>query len=173
MQFLLKNIKLLILDVDGVLTDGKLYYTMDGETQKVFHVKDGLGIKLALKHIEVAIISGNPSAIIERRAKDLGIKHCYTGISDKGSCIQNLSKELAINFSEIAFIGDDLNDLVAKEFVGLLIAPADAHKMVLEHADIVLQSKGGKGAVREFIDTLLHEHGVYTGYEKGIKEKNI
>ncbi len=169
----LKNLKLLVLDVDGVLTDGKLYYTAEGETQKVFDVKDGLGIKLALKEISVAIMSGNPSPIIERRAKDLGVKYCFVGIANKKDSLENLMKELTLTKKEVAYIGDDLNDLVVREIVGCFVCPVDAHKMILEKSDLILSSKGGEGAVREFIDMLLDAKGFSSNLKLGVKEKNI
>jgi len=172
MQEQLKNLQLLVLDVDGVLTDGKLYYTADGETQKVFDVKDGLGIKLALKEISVAILSGNPSPVIEKRAKDLGVRHCFVGIANKKDVLENLMKELTLTKKEVAYIGDDLNDLVVREIVGCFVCPVDAHKIILEKSDLVLSRKGGSGAVREFIDMLLDAKGSSSKFSFGVKEKN-
>lgn len=171
---ILPEIQLLVLDVDGVLTDGKLYYTQEGEIQKVFHVKDGLGIKLAAKYMTVAIISGNPSSIIERRAKDLGIKHFFIGISDKEKCIKSLMLELKLLKENVAFVGDDLNDLVVRPFIVLFACPSDAHKSVIAQADLILDAKGGNGAVRELIDYILEVKGHVKDYSTiGIKEKNI
>ncbi|EMK15704.1 putative 3-deoxy-manno-octulosonate-8-phosphatase [Leptospira kirschneri serovar Bim str. 1051] len=170
----LKNVELLVMDVDGVLTDGKLYYTEDGEAQKVFDVQDGFGIKLANKEIILAIISGNPSAIIERRAQDLGIKYCFVGIVDKAKCLRNLMKELNIAKEKVAYIGDDLNDLVVRPLVSCFICPSDAHRMIIQQSDIVLSSKGGNGAVRELIDRVLSAKGMLNDYfVKGLTESNV
>ncbi|EMI64660.1 HAD-IIIA family hydrolase [Leptospira noguchii] len=170
----LKNVELLIIDVDGVLTDGKLYYTEDGEVQKVFDVKDGLGIKLANKEIILAIMSGNSSAIIKRRAQDLGIKYCFVGIVDKAECLRNLMKELNLAKEKVAYIGDDLNDLVVRPLVNCFVCPSDAHRIIIQQSDIVLSSKGGNGAVREFTDRVLIAKGILNDYSiKGVTEGNV
>jgi 3-deoxy-D-manno-octulosonate 8-phosphate phosphatase (KDO 8-P phosphatase) len=168
----LKKIKLLVLDVDGVLTDGKLYYTSEGEIQKVFDVKDGLGIKIAIKFLKVCLMSGNSSLIIKRRAKDIGVNLCFIGISDKAKCLKELVMELNLHKEEIAYIGDDLNDLVVIDLVGLFVCPSDAHKSIRDRADLVLSCKGGNGAVREFVDLLLEARQSVSEYTLGIKVIN-
>ena len=169
----LKKLKLLVLDVDGVLTDGKLYYNENGEFQKVFNVKDGFGIKIIKNYLNVAIISGNHSSIILKRAKDLKIKHCFLGIEDKKKCITELSEQLSIKKNEIMFMGDDLNDLKVKDSIGIFVCPADSHFLVKEKSDIVTKNLGGQGAVREIIDLILEEKNLIKEYKDGINSLNI
>ncbi|WP_061249390.1 KdsC family phosphatase [Leptospira alstonii] len=171
---LLKKLKLLVIDVDGVLTDGKLYYTEEGESFKIFDVKDGLGIKLLCKKMNVVFLSGNPSEIIQVRAKALGVSHCFTGIEDKKKILLFLMNKLDISKKEIAYIGDDLNDLVVRPLVGLFVCPFDAHPSVKKIADATLKCKGGNGAVREFVDRVLNAKGVLNDYStEGIIESNV
>lgn len=170
---MLKPIKLLVIDVDGVMTDGKLYYTDQGEAFKIFDVKDGLGIKIAKQIVSIAIITGNTSSIIQKRATVLGISHLYLGIEDKANCLVSLMKELNLSKEEVAYIGDDLNDLVVSDLVGIFACPSDAHQAVLNKTNYPLKSKGGDGAVREFVDALLLEKGLIAEFEKGIKISNI
>ncbi|MCH1913300.1 HAD hydrolase family protein [Leptospira noguchii] len=171
---LLSELKLIVIDVDGVLTDGKLYYTEEGETFKVFDVKDGLGIKLVSKELNVAFLSGNPSPVIHTRAKSLGVSRCFTGISDKKTVLLSLMEELKIKSTEVAYIGDDWNDLTVRPFIGLFVCPLDAHRSVKKVADLILKSKGGNGAVREFVDYVLRSKGLYdTFWKEGLMEKNV
>jgi 3-deoxy-D-manno-octulosonate 8-phosphate phosphatase (KDO 8-P phosphatase) len=150
------SIKLLVLDVDGVLTDGTLVYGSKGEEVKHFNVKDGVGIKLlAYYGIEVAIISAKDSLPLKKRIEDLSIKHAYTGCKDKLKALSELTAQLGVDFSEVAYCGDDVIDLKVMKNVGLAIAPQDAYSMVKEHAHIVTQSPGGKGVAREVADILL------------------
>ena len=150
------GIKLLVLDVDGVLTDGTLVYGPKGEEVKHFNVKDGVGIKLlAYYDIEVAIISAKDSLPLKKRIEDLSIKHAYTGCKDKLKALDELTAQLGIGYSEVAYCGDDVIDLKVMKNVGLAIAPQDAYSMVKEHAHIVTQLPGGKGVAREVADILL------------------
>ncbi len=151
------KIKLLILDVDGVLTDGKIHYFDDGTEGKSFHAHDGLGIKLLMQSgIEVALISGKTSKATEKRARYLGIKHAYIGAcDDKRACFAKLKKKLHIKDENIAYIGDDLPDVAIMKQVGFKIAVANAIKEVRDIADYVTNLKGGKGAVREACDLLI------------------
>jgi len=154
----LPQIRLLVLDVDGVLTDGRLYFSADGETLKVFHVRDGHGIKALLSAgIEVAIISGRRSAALERRAHELGIRHLRQGIDDKGIALNALLKELGIDAAHAACLVDDTPDLPMMALVGLPVAVADAHPKVLAAATLITQLPGGAGAVRELADRILGE----------------
>ncbi|PAF43524.1 hypothetical protein BKH40_06915 [Helicobacter sp. 11S02629-2] len=153
------NIELIVLDVDGTLTDGKIYY-LDGTKQdsmKAFDVKDGLGIvkwlKVAKK--ELALISGRKSKSSEARASELGIKYVYTGVSDKAKCLQTLIEKLKLAPQNVAIMGDDENDLPIIKLAGLSYAPKDAYKSVVKEVDIVVSKKGGEGAVREMIEDLL------------------
>ncbi len=149
-------VRLLVLDVDGVLTDGRLYYGADGEALKVFHVRDGHGIKALLAAgIEVAIISGRRSPALERRARELGILHVHQGIEEKGSALTTLLETLAIPAEETACLVDDTPDLPMMAIVGVPVAVADAHPTVVKAARWVTRCAGGQGAVRELADHLL------------------
>lgn len=170
---MLEKIKLLVIDVDGVLTDGKLYYTEEGESFKIFDVKDGLGIKIANQIISVAILSGNTSPIIAKRASVLSIEHLFLGIEDKAHCLSSLCKQLQLSKEQVAYIGDDLNDLVVSELVGIFACPRDAHVTLIEKSNYHLKAKGGDGAVREFIDAMLEAKGIKAEFDKGIKISNV
>lgn len=147
------NIKLLVMDVDGTLTDGKIYIGAEGEIMKAFHVQDGYAIvhTLAEKGITPAIITGRKSKIVEKRAEELKIVHLYQGISDKLSKLKELADGLGVRADEIAYIGDDVNDLDCIRYCGFAGCPADAVPEVLEAVDYVCKRDGGRGAVREFI----------------------
>jgi 3-deoxy-D-manno-octulosonate 8-phosphate phosphatase (KDO 8-P phosphatase) len=150
------NIQCLVLDVDGVLTDGRLYYGEQGEIIKTFYVQDGLGIKLAQQAgITVAIISGRNSAIVQKRAAELNINHVYQGNDDKLPILDQLLTKLTLNYSQCAVIGDDLPDLPMIERVGLGIAVPNAVEAVKQQATWQTQREGGAGAVREVCDLLL------------------
>ena len=152
----LEKIKLIVSDVDGVLTDGGIYISNSGEQVRKFNVKDGLGVKLLQEEgIDVALISGGNGASIVERAKALNIKYCFTGIKDKGEVIKELQEKLGILIKETAFIGDDLNDIPTKPFVSLLISPANAISEFKKVSDCSLLKKGGDGAFREFSDKVL------------------
>ena len=149
------SIDLLILDVDGVLTDGRLYYGPRGEVLKVFDVKDGYGIKRLIDvGVQVAIISGRDSPHVKKRAKDLGIRHVYQGISEKLPVFEKLSRRLGIDPKRCACIGDDRPDVPVMRAVGLSFAVFDAHPAALKIADMVTPNVGGRGAVRNVCDLL-------------------
>ena len=151
------QIKLLICDVDGVLSDGKVYFGESGQEFKNFNIKDGLGLKLLQKiGVQVAIITGRSSDIVARRAAELGIVNVYQGKSDKRATYQKLQQTLQLAPQQIAHIGDDLPDLALMRMSGLGIAVADAHPFVRQHADWVTDLNGGVGAVREAADLILH-----------------
>lgn len=154
-------IKLIVLDVDGCLTDGKITYTANGDEIKSFNVKDGLAIKSWMRMgNEVAIITGRKSAIVQRRADELGIKHLYQGIRNKLEIITQLARELGIDASQIAAVGDDLNDYRMLKFVGHAFVPNDASHYVKSIADTVLERKGGDAAVREMIEQIVKTSGL-------------
>lgn len=156
MQSSLKKIKLLALDVDGVLTDGSINIGPEGEIFKSFSAKDGLGISCALRSgLQIAIITGRTSAIIHHRAQELGISLLHEGVKDKYAELHNLGQSLQLKQEEIAYMGDDLNDLPAFQAAGVAFAPADAVPEVAAAADYVMQRKGGAGAVRDAIEMLL------------------
>jgi 3-deoxy-D-manno-octulosonate 8-phosphate phosphatase (KDO 8-P phosphatase) len=148
------RIKLVILDVDGTLTDGGIYILESGEQFKKFNAKDGLGVKLAVgRGLEVGIISHSTShGMIAKRAQMLGIEKCYTGSAPKLEVLAGWCTELGIELTEVAFVGDDLNDLAIIGAVGLSACPADAMPEVREACDVVLGRNGGDGCVREFLD---------------------
>jgi len=149
-------IKLIVLDVDGCLTDGKLIYSADSIESKSFNVKDGLGISTWVKlGNEVAIITGRNSSIVQKRAKELGIQHIYQGIKDKDRVLKELVVFLNIEFSNVSAIGDDLNDYNMLELVGKSFTPNNGVKEIKSIVDTVLLSNGGDGAVREMIDILV------------------
>ena len=149
-------IKALIMDVDGTLTDGKVYMSAKGEIVKAFNIKDGYGIVHAQKlGLIPIIITGRSSEIVSRRCKELGIKYIYQGIENKLDKLKEIIKFLNITFDEVAYIGDDLNDIECIQICGLTASPSDACIVVKESVDYVCQCKGGNGAVREFIDYLL------------------
>ncbi len=150
------RVRLLVLDVDGVLTDGSLWFGADGEVMKPFHVRDGLGIKqLLAAGIEVAIISGRRHAAVDARMRDLGVKRVMQGVEDKRAALASLLADTGIAAAEAACLVDDVPDLPLLEGVGLPAAVADAHPAALAAARHVTQRPGGRGAVREFCDWLL------------------
>lgn len=151
-----RNIKLLICDVDGVLSDGKVSLSNTGDESKSFNIKDGLGIKLLLQNkITVAIITGRQSKLLELRAKELGIAHVYQNQQDKQAAFNDLLNQLQLPAEQVAYIGDDLPDLPLMKQVGLSVCVADGYHFVREKADWVTEKIGGQGAVREVADLLL------------------
>ena len=150
------RIELLVLDVDGVLTDGLLYYSARGEALKAFHVRDGHGLKLLAAHgITLAVLSGRRSAAVRRRVRELGIRHLVQGCADKLAAFEQLTRRLAIDPLASACLVDDTPDLPLMSAVGLAAAVADAHPLVRSAADWVSRAPGGRGAVRELTDELL------------------
>jgi 3-deoxy-D-manno-octulosonate 8-phosphate phosphatase (KDO 8-P phosphatase) len=150
------RVRLLVLDVDGVLTDGSLWFGADGEVMKPFHVHDGLGIKqLLAAGIEVAIISGRRHPAVDARMRDLGVKRVMQGVDDKRAALASLLADTGIAAAEAACLVDDVPDLPLLQGVGLPAAVADAHPAALAAARHVTQRPGGRGAVREFCDWLL------------------
>ena len=152
----LASIRLLVLDVDGVLTDGTLRYGANGETEKLFQVRDGHGIKaLARAGVTIAVISGRDSAAVARRCADLGISELQQGVADKAAAFDQLIARLGIAATACAAIGDDTPDVPLLERVGLAIAVADAHADARRVAHRRTRLPGGRGAVREICDALL------------------
>ena len=150
-------LRLLALDVDGVLTDGRLYYGNDGEELKAFNIKDGVGLKLLQQAgVAVAIITGRRSQIVERRATELGIAHVVQGREDKRAALEELCASLDLALSQCAYMGDDLPDLGALRAAAIGLAPADAVEAVAEAADWQSRYPGGGGCVREACEQLLH-----------------
>ena len=155
-----KKIKLLLLDVDGVLTDGRLYYGNSGEEMKAFNIQDGLGIKLLQQGgVRVGIITGRVSALLQRRADELGIDPVVQGREDKLTALNELLETMDINMDEIAFMGDDLPDLAVIRRVGLGITPANGSSTNASQAHWQTAKSGGHGAVREVAETILEAQG--------------
>jgi 3-deoxy-D-manno-octulosonate 8-phosphate phosphatase (KDO 8-P phosphatase) len=152
----LRRARLLVLDVDGVLTDGRLFYGPKGELLKAFHVRDGHGIKqVAAAGITVAIISGRKSAAVARRARELGIRHVTQGASDKLVALRKIVKARGLALEDCICVGDDTPDAPILAAAGLGIAVADAHQDARDAADLVTARGGGHGAVREVCDWLI------------------
>jgi 3-deoxy-D-manno-octulosonate 8-phosphate phosphatase (KDO 8-P phosphatase) len=150
---------LIVLDVDGCLSDGKLFYSNEGVESKNFNVKDGLGITTWIKMgNHVAIITGRNSSIVEKRSKELGIVHLYQGIKDKDRVLKELIDSLNLKFYEVGAIGDDLNDYNMLQLVGRSFTPKNGVKEIRQSVDTVLSYDGGDGAVREMIDILVDEN---------------
>ncbi|NVK20970.1 MAG: 3-deoxy-manno-octulosonate-8-phosphatase KdsC [Kangiellaceae bacterium] len=155
-----KAIKLVICDVDGVLSNGQVIFGNHGEELKTFNIKDGLGLKSLMNNgIEVAIITGRQSHIVEKRCAELGIKHLYQGKSDKVSSYHELCQKLSVNPDQVCHVGDDLPDLPLFQLSGLGISVADGHWFVQQNAHWITTNKGGFGAVREITDMILFSQG--------------
>ncbi|MFO1347308.1 MAG: HAD hydrolase family protein [Pseudomonadales bacterium] len=155
-----RAIRLLLLDVDGVLSDGGIVYDSEGRELKRFHIHDGLGIKLLQQHgIHVGIITGRVSPMVERRAKELGIELLIQGREDKAHAMHEAMAQLSLTLDAVAYMGDDLPDLAAITQAGLGIAPANAVNIVRQHADLVTIASGGHGAVREAAELILAAQG--------------
>jgi 3-deoxy-D-manno-octulosonate 8-phosphate phosphatase (KDO 8-P phosphatase) len=158
-------LRMVLFDVDGVLTDGRLYMGPDGFEMKVFHTRDGHGLKaLARAGIEVGVISGRRSAAVEERMRQLGVSHLHQGIEDKLACFRGLCGDLGVEPEHCAFLGDDVVDLDVMGACGLAGAVADAHPLVLEAAHWRSQRPGGFGAAREFCDLILAARGEAIDY---------
>lgn len=151
-----RAIRLLVLDVDGVLTDGRLWYDNGGEELKAFHIQDGLGIKLLQgTGVAVAIITGRTSALVARRAAELGIRHVIQGREDKLLALRGLCDQLGLTLDTVAYLGDDLPDLSAIRAVGLGLTVADGHALIAQHARYRTARNGGFGAVREACELIM------------------
>lgn len=152
----LSRVKLLALDVDGVLTDGGLYFTDDGHQFRKFNVKDGMGMqRIRNAGIEVAIVSAGSSPAVGERAKSLGIQHVFIGVADKLATINGLCQDLGIGLDDVAHVGDDVNDVPVLSAVGCPISVADGVSEAREAAMFVTERRGGDGAVREICDLML------------------
>jgi 3-deoxy-D-manno-octulosonate 8-phosphate phosphatase (KDO 8-P phosphatase) len=150
------SIRLLVLDVDGVLTDGRLYFGPRGETLKAFHVRDGVGLKqLQRAGLTVAVISGRRSRMVASRCRDLGVRHVLQGVADKLAALTQLCARLKLTLAACACVGDDLPDVPLMRAAALSFAVADAHHSARGAADVVTRLPGGHGAVREVCDHLL------------------
>ncbi|PLS01494.1 KdsC family phosphatase [Neobacillus cucumis] len=158
----MKNIKLIVFDVDGVLTDGKLYIGSDGHEYKAFHTQDGMGISLAhYAGIKTAIITGRTSEAVAKRAKELKINYVFQGIHHKLEVLQQMISEMKISLDEVCYVGDDINDLPILKVCGFGAVPNNAVPLVREQVQFVSQHNGGEGAVRDIIEHILQQSNEY------------
>jgi len=158
----IKQLKLLILDVDGVLTDGRLFFDQQGNEYKCFHARDGHGLKLLKQAgVEIAVISGRSSASVALRMKNLGIEHVYQGHENKRMAFQEILQNLQLSPNQVAHVGDDLLDLPIMTQVGFAIAVQDANFAVKQYADWCTETLGGQGAVREVCDLIMQVQGSF------------
>ncbi|WP_293761350.1 HAD-IIIA family hydrolase [uncultured Aquitalea sp.] len=157
-----RKIKLLIMDVDGVMTDGRIYYNAQGEESKSFYVQDGLGLKLLQSTgVKLAIISGRADRCVEHRAQALGIDYYFGGVKDKHEALKELLNRAGVTAEQCAFIGDDLIDLPVLRRVGLAVAVPAAPALVRQHAHYVTGFPGGQGAVRELAELIMQAQGTF------------
>ena len=160
-ETLAQQIKLVIFDIDGVLTDGGLYFDNDGHEYKAFNSKDGHGLRMLLEcGLQAAVITGRKSKLVEHRMNDLGIDIVFQGYRDKRPAFAQLLKQTGLEPSQIAYMGDDVVDLPVMTQVGMSIAVSDAHPFVIKHADYVTGKGGGCGAAREAIEFILEVQGL-------------
>lgn len=154
------RIRIVVLDSDGVLTDGRIVLGPDGAETRSFDVRDGLGIRLGQRAgLRFAVISGRSSTCLAARAEELGIDELHQRVSDKAQLLRDLLARHGLERADACFVGDDLIDLPVMRLVGLSVAPADAVAEVLERADHVTRRDGGRGAVREVVELILHANG--------------
>jgi len=159
-----KKIRLLILDVDGVMTDGRIILDNEGNEFKAFHVRDGHGIKMAVRAgLHVAIITGRTSKVVERRARELGITEVYQKVYQKSLVYEKLLKKYKCRDEHAAFMGDDIVDIGLLKRVGLPAVPADADEETRKWASFISTKNGGRGAVREFVEIILKSSGLWKG----------
>jgi 3-deoxy-D-manno-octulosonate 8-phosphate phosphatase (KDO 8-P phosphatase) len=158
---LAQDIKLVIFDIDGVLTDGTLFFDNAGEEYKAFNSRDGHGIRMLMEcGLDAAVITGRKSTLVEHRMHDLGVTTLYQGYRDKRPAFADLLQKQGLEPTQIAYVGDDVIDLPVMKQVGMAIAVQDAHPFVIEHADYVTRTPGGRGAAREVIETILQAQGL-------------
>jgi 3-deoxy-D-manno-octulosonate 8-phosphate phosphatase (KDO 8-P phosphatase) len=158
----MRNVAWIVLDVDGTLTDGKIVYDDKGGEAKAFHVADGLGIVMAqMMGLRVAILSGRRSVAVERRMAELKVTDIIQGAGDKADKLHGLMREHRLKADQVAYVGDDLNDLPAFDVAGVRIAVANADALLLQRADYVTPRPGGAGAVRDAIDEILRRQAKY------------
>lgn len=164
----LKNVKLIALDIDGVLTDGSIFLTQSGENIRIFNVHDGLGIKLLLEeNYKIAFISGGTSESSYQRALALGVEDCFFEVKNKKVILENIQSKYNLKKENTIYVGDDVNDLVVKDIVSLFISPSNSTEITLSKADLILKKEGGKGAIRELANRLLRNTKIW----KQIKKK--
>lgn len=168
-----RSLRLVLTDVDGVMTDGTILLLPDGGEAKAFHVRDGLGVVLAQRAgLRIGILSGRSSEAVTRRARELGIDIVRQGIGDKGAALREVLAAERISASEVAYMGDDVNDLGVMGEVGLSAAPADAPLEVRALAFMVTDARGGQGCLREFLEAILRARGEWDSLVAGIVIRN-
>ncbi len=161
-----KAVRLVVFDVDGVMTDGRLYLGSDGQELKVFHARDGQGlVMLRDSNVHIGIISGRSSAAVAERMHALGIEHVYQGVADKLPVFRHILEALGLEATQAAYVGDDLPDVPVLRAAGLAIAVADAHELARQHAHWQTCANGGCGAVREICDLILGVSGKLQPYQ--------
>lgn len=167
------GIRCLVLDVDGVLTKGEITYTSSGEELKTFHAKDGMGLAIAhAMGLQTAIITGRTSPIVERRAKELKISHVQMGSHNKSAGLQVVLDTLQVEPQEVAYMGDDLNDLGVMSRVGLAMTPQDGVPEIKDIAHYICQANGGEGAVREAVEYILKREGLWEETVRKYREES-
>lgn len=154
-----KKIRLLLTDCDGVLTDGRVYYSARGEEMKAFSLRDGMGVERlrALAHVETGVITGENSEMVKKRMEKLAIREYHPGIADKYEVMKEIMAERELSSEQIAYIGDDCNDLEIMKHAGLTACPSDAQPLVRAIAHLVTENKGGHGAFREFAEFIIQK----------------
>lgn len=158
---LAKNIELVVFDVDGVFTDGRIYISNQGEETKVFNVRDGHGVRMLIHYgVQVAVISGRNSQAVNIRMQELDVTDVLQGHIDKRTAFDELAQKKGLEYSQMAFVGDDIIDVQAMQIAGLSFAVADAHEWVKSHADVITSRNGGEGAVREVCELILDAKGL-------------
>ena len=153
-----RKIKLIISDVDGVLTDGGMYYSKTGEVMKKFNSKDGMGVELLRKKIKVVLMTKERSQIVLKRAKKIKVDQVYTGIKNKELLLPKICVKYKISKNEIAYIGDDVNDFNIMKQIGLSAVPSDGNEKIKNISDYICKTKGGDGAFRELVDLILSNY---------------
>lgn len=157
-----KRIRLVVLDVDGVMTDGSLYLCDDGQEYKAFNTQDGLGMKLLkASGVELAIITGRTSNVVTKRAESTGVAHFFQGVEDKLEAFLQLAQDLGLQHEQCAFVGDDVVDLPPMRRSGLAVTVPAAPALVKQHAHYVTQREGGRGAVRELTELIMQAQGTF------------
>ena len=157
-----KAIRLVVFDVDGVMTDGSLYLCDDGQEFKAFNTQDGLGMKLLkASGVDTAIITGRTSNVVARRAESTGVAHYFQGVEDKLEAFERLTRELGLEHSQCAFMGDDVVDLPPMRRCGLAVTVPAAPPLVKTHAHYVTEKEGGRGAVRELVELIMRAQGTF------------
>lgn len=171
-RHILEGIRLFATDVDGVLTDGGMYYAESGDEWKKFNTRDGMGIKLLQRAgIVTAIVTQERTKLVARRAEKLAIPELHQGVMDKLSCVREMAARYGLTLSQVAYIGDDINDLETLKAVGFSAAPADGMPLVVATVGYVCQKKGGEGAVREIIEMIMNAQGRSSTFHVPSSEK--